>query len=438
MKELRDEIPSINFAELEEKVGINFSDKALLLQALVHTSYLNENPHFPLDDNERLEFLGDAVLDFVVGDYLYHRFPEMKEGELTWLRSSLVKGETLAQFARKLSLGDFLLLGKGEEESGGRERTSILGSAFEALIGAIYLDKDLDAVRSFLEPLIEPELDLLLQEAIGMDPKSRLQEFTQEWLGITPVYRTLDEKGPEHARTFVVGVFLGEKLWGKGEGHSKQQASMEAAQDALENLRRVSENDPSWRLPRRIRLSLLGLLPHLKGITRWALAGSIALVLQGVPLTPHDVNIVTDRRGAKLLNLRLKKFASSPLRWTENESFASLLAQFKIEGTRVEIMGDITIKSGKGLFRFNFWPYVRELPFAGQKVYVVPQEWELLVNLLIAKKEKAEAIACHLRSQGYDEAFLRKLLRSRALPTAVKEEVRKLLSEGLTNAPQKH
>ncbi len=437
MKDFHDEIPYINFAELEEKLGITFSDKALLLQALVHSSYPNENPLFPLDDNERLEFLGDAVLDFVVGDYLYHRFPEMKEGELTWLRSSLVKGETLARFARKLSLGNFLLMGKGEEESGGRERNSILGSAFEALIGAIYLDKGVEAVRDFLEPFIEPELDLLLQEAIGLDPKSRLQELAQEWLGITPVYRTLEEKGPEHARTFVVGVFLGERLWGKGEGHSKQQASMEAAQNALEALRRASENDPSWKLPRRTRLSLLELLPYLKGIPRWALAGSVASTLQGLSLTPHDIDIATDRRGARLLSLRLKKFATSPLRWVENEPFASLLAQFRVEGTRVEVIGDLRIRSGKGHLRFNLWDYVREIPFAGQRVYVVPLEWELLTSLIAGRKDRAETIARHLRSEGYDHALIRKLLRSRALTRAMKEEVIRFLGEGKAHAPQK-
>ncbi len=435
MKDFRDEIPPINFAELEEKLGVTFSDKALLLQALVHTSYLNENPLFPLDDNERLEFLGDAVLDFVVGDYLYHRFPEMKEGELTWLRSSLVKGETLARFARKLSLGNFLLMGKGEEESGGRERNSILSSAFEALVGAIYLDKGLDPVRSFLEPLIEPELDSLLQEAMGVDPKSQLQEFVQEWLGITPVYRTIEEKGPEHDKVFVVGVFLGERLWGKGEGHSKQQASMEAAQKALEALRKLSENDPSWKLPRRTRLSLLELLPHLKGIHRWALAGSTASALQGIPLTPQDIDIITDRKGARLLSIQLKKFTVSPLRWGESEHFASLLAQFKLEGAKVEVIGDLRVKGDRGYLRFNLWPFVREIPFAGQKVYVVPLEWQLLVNLIVGKRGRAETIAFHLRSEGYNQALVGKILRSRALSRAIKEEFLRLLGASRANAP---
>jgi ribonuclease-3 len=428
MKNNREEIFPINIAELEEKLGLTFADKALLLQALVHTSYLNENPSFPLDDNERLEFLGDAVLDFVIGDYLYHHFPEMKEGELTWLRASLVKGETLAQFARKISLGKFLLLGKGEEESGGRERSSILGSAFEALIGAIYLDKDLEAVRSFLAPFIEPELDLLLQEAIGMDPKSRLQEFVQEWLGITPSYQTLEEKGPEHAKSFVVGVFIGEKLWGKGEGHSKHQASMEAAQKAFEALRKIADKDPSWKLPRRIRLSLLALIPHLGKARRWVLVGSTASALQGLPLTPHDIDILTDRSGVRLLSSRLRKFITSPPKWKESEQFASLFAQFKVEGARVEIFGDLRIKSGKGTVRFNLWPYVREMPFAGQRVRVAPLEWQLVANALIGKKERVEIIARHLRSEGYDESLLRKILRSRSIPKAVKEEVLKSLA----------
>ncbi|MCS7285787.1 MAG: ribonuclease III [Anaerolineae bacterium] len=430
------ELPSINFAELEEKLGINFTDKALLLQALVHTSYVNENPSFPLNDNERLEFLGDAVLDFVVGDYLYHRFPEMREGELTWLRASLVKGETLAQFARKISLGRYLLLGRGEEESGGRERSSILGSAFEALIGAIYLDKDLDAVKTFLEPFIEPELDQLFLETIGMDPKSRLQEFIQEWLGVTPSYRTLEERGPEHARTFVVGVFLGEKLWGKGEGSSKQQASVEAARIALETLQKISEKDLSWKLPRRIRLSLLQLLPFLEKLHRWALAGSVALALYGLPLTPHDIDLVTDRRGARALSSNLGEFTLSPLRWKENEHFASLLAQFKVEGVRVEVIGDLKVKGEKSLISFNLWPHVRVLPFVWGKVNVVPLEWQLVVNIVAGKGEKAEMIARHLRSEGYDEALLGKILRSRAVTRAVREEVRSLLSKDRIYAPQ--
>jgi len=431
-----DEFFPINFTELEEKIGVVFDDKALLLQALVHTSYINENPSFPLNDNERLEFLGDAVLDFVVGDYLYHRFPEMKEGELTWLRASLVKGETLAKFARKISLGNFLLLGKGEEESGGRERNSILGSAFEALVGAIYLDKDLDAVRSFLEPFIEPELDVLLQETAGLDPKSQLQEFVQEWLGITPSYRTIEEKGPEHARTFVVGVFLREKLWGKGEGHSKQQASMEAARNALEALLRTSENDPSWRLPRRIRLSLLELLPRLKGV-RWALAGSTASALYGLPLSPHDIDILTDIKGAKLLSSRLRDFTISHLKTLEGEHFFSSLAQFKVEGVKVEIIGNLKVKGERGFLRFNFWPYVRELPFAGEKIQVVPLEWQLVVNLITGKKEKAELIAQHLMAAGYDKALLRKILSSRSLTRTMREKVYRLLNGDKAHAPQK-
>ncbi len=428
MKNNREEIFPVNIAELEEKLGLTFADKALLLQALVHTSYLNENPSFPLDDNERLEFLGDAVLDFVIGDYLFHHFPEMKEGELTWLRASLVKGETLAQFARKISIGKFLLLGKGEEESGGRERNSILGSAFEALIGAIYLDKGLEAVRSFLAPFIEPKLDLLLQEAIGMDPKSRLQEFVQEWLGITPSYKTLEEKGPEHAKTFVVGVFIGDKLWGKGEGHSKHQASMEAAQNAFEAIRKLSDKDPSWKLPRRIRLSLLALIPHLGKTRRWTLIGSAALALQGLPLTPHDIDILIDRSGLRILSTRLKKFIAVPPKWKESEQFASVFAQLRLEGARVEIFGDMRIKSGERAIRFNLWPYVREMPFAGSKVRVAPPEWELVASALLGQKEKAEMIARHLRSEGYDESLLKKILRSRSIPKPVKEEVLKSLA----------
>ncbi|RLC78340.1 MAG: ribonuclease III, partial [Chloroflexi bacterium] len=388
MKDAWEDVFSVDYEGLEEKLGFHFNDKALLIQALVHSSYVNENPLFPLDNNERLEFLGDAVLDFLVGDYLYHRFPEMREGDLTWFRASLVKGETLASFARKLGLGKFLLMGRGEEEGGGRERSTILGSAFEALVGALYLDKGLEAVRRFLEPFIEPELEHILREASKMDPKSHLQEMSQEWLGITPVYKTLKEKGPDHAKTFTVAVFIGDKIYGRGQGNSKHQASIEAAKAALRTLHRKMADDPSWRLPRRVRLALLEVLRHLKGIRRWAIAGSTASALSGLPITPHDIDIITDKKGARAISRRLEEFVILPLDWRENEQYASHFAQFKVEGVKVELMGDLRVKKDKTILRFNYWADVKEMPFGNSRVRVVPPEFQLVANLLIKGKEE--------------------------------------------------
>ena len=157
---------------IQSKLGLRFEDKTLLQRALTHRSYLNENPDHPLNDNERLEFLGDATLDFITAEYLYHRFPEMNEGELTSLRSALVRTEKLAEFSTKIHLGDYLFLGKGEEESGGRERPPILCGAFEALMGALYLDQGIQAVSDFYIPLIKPEIEEILETKSHKDSKS--------------------------------------------------------------------------------------------------------------------------------------------------------------------------------------------------------------------------------------------------------------------------
>lgn len=222
--------------EAEQALNVTFSNKALLQRALTHRSYLNENPDYPLEDNERLEFLGDAVLDFIAGEYLYHRFPEMPEGRLTNLRSALVRTETLAQFATQLNLGDYLFLGRGEEESGGRKRPAILCDAFEAFIGALYLDSGLDPVRKFVCALIDPALQPILALDTDKDAKSRLQEVAQSHYQLTPTYRTVQEEGPDHAKVFTVEAVIGGKSYGRGKGLSKQVAAQAAAQEALEVL----------------------------------------------------------------------------------------------------------------------------------------------------------------------------------------------------------
>lgn len=223
----------------ESAAGLSFADKTLLQRALTHRSLVNEAPDFLVGDNERLEFLGDAVLDFLVAEFLYHRFPEQSEGALTNMRAALVRRETLARFARQIDLGRYLLMGRGEEESGGRKRPATLCAAFEALVGAIYLDQDLTAVRNFIRPFIEPELDQVLQEALDKDAKSRLQEWSQAHLGATPVYRTTEERGPDHAKTFTVQVLIAGVVYGEGEGPSKQAAAQAAALRAYERLNRL-------------------------------------------------------------------------------------------------------------------------------------------------------------------------------------------------------
>lgn len=218
---------------LEERLGVEITDYALLSKALTHRSYLNENPDEVIEDNERLEFLGDAVLDFVVGAYLFQRFPEMDEGGLTTLRSALVRTKTLAAFARDLGIGTCLRLGYGEAESGGRERPATLCAAFEAVIGAIYLDRGLDAVQSLVEQLAEPALKRIMAKSLHKDAKSEFQVWAQGEYNITPHYRVIDAEGPDHAKTFTVEVLVGDEVWGVGKGSSKQTAAQAAAEAAM-------------------------------------------------------------------------------------------------------------------------------------------------------------------------------------------------------------
>jgi ribonuclease III len=220
-------------AELARRLGLSFANLSLLTRALTHRSYLNENPH-AMEDNERLEFLGDAVLDFVVGAWVYHHCPEMAEGDLTRLRSALVRNGQLAAFARHLELGRGLRMGHGEAASGGREREGVLGSAFEAVVGALYLDSGLPAVERFMAPLLQIVHERLVLRAEIYDPKSRFQEWAQsERLG-TPRYVTISSDGPDHAKVFEVEVRIKDQSYGRGSGPSKQVAAQVAAQSALE------------------------------------------------------------------------------------------------------------------------------------------------------------------------------------------------------------
>jgi ribonuclease III len=223
-------------AQLAERLGLTFGNLSLLTRAMTHRSFLNENSS-AVEDNERLEFLGDAVLDFVVGAWVYHHCPEMAEGDLTRMRSALVRNEQLAEFARQLDVGPAMRMGRGEATSGGRERDNLLGSTFEALIGAIYLDGGLQAVSNFMEPLLGSVRERVIMRAEIYDPKSRFQEWAQsEKLG-TPKYLTVGSSGPDHAKVFEVEVRIKDQTYGRGAGPSKQIAAQVAAQTALESLR---------------------------------------------------------------------------------------------------------------------------------------------------------------------------------------------------------
>jgi ribonuclease-3 len=217
----------------------SFNDSSLLRRALTHRSFLNEHPE-ELEDNERLEFLGDAVLDFVVGAFLYHRFPEMSEGRLTRLRAALVRTEQLAAFAAALEIGPLMRLGKGEEEGGGRQRVSLLCATFEAVVGAYYLDAGIDAVRAFVEPLLLPAAGQILHAEADVDSKSLLQEWAQAALGQTPRYHTVSATGPDHQKEFTVEVRLGGEVYGTGAGPNKQAAEQAAAQAALKKAGQAS------------------------------------------------------------------------------------------------------------------------------------------------------------------------------------------------------
>ncbi|MEX1071175.1 MAG: ribonuclease III [Anaerolineales bacterium] len=217
------------------RLALPISDKGLVTRALTHRSYLNENPG-ALEDNERLEFLGDAVLDFVVGAWLYSHFPEMSEGEMTRLRAGLVSTERLGAFGAKIQIGNALRMGHGEEESGGRHRQAMLCNAFEALIGALYLDSGIQAVEKFIDPLLSQASIEIRGGAGDRDPKSLLQEWVQARGQGAPAYRIVAESGPDHSKDFVVEVSVAGKAVARGEGRSKQSASKSAAKEALKKL----------------------------------------------------------------------------------------------------------------------------------------------------------------------------------------------------------
>jgi ribonuclease-3 len=218
---------------IEEKLGVAFKDKDLLVSSLTHRSYLNENRTFPLPHNERLEFLGDAVLELISTEYLYLHYNHA-EGELTNFRSALVNYRMLSEIASRLDLERHLLLSKGESKDIGRARQVILANAMEAVIGALYLDQGYDVAKEFILREIIVELPGIIKQGAYLDPKSKLQEIVQDRVGVTPAYRVMSESGPDHDKVFVVAVFLGDKKIGEGSGPSKQESEVSAAEDALQ------------------------------------------------------------------------------------------------------------------------------------------------------------------------------------------------------------
>ncbi len=215
-----------------KKLGIPIRNRELFQEAITHRSYLNEHRGYKLAHNERLEFLGDAVLELVVTEYLYTRFPN-PEGELTSFRAALVNGEMLSAIAGRIGLGDYLLMSKGEAKDMGRARMWLLANAMESVIGALYLDSGYDAAKAFITDKVLSELPKVIESGSYSDPKSRFQEMAQAKMGVTPSYRILKETGPDHDRQFVSGVYLGEEFVAEGTGLSKQESQRSAAEAAI-------------------------------------------------------------------------------------------------------------------------------------------------------------------------------------------------------------
>lgn len=224
----------MDLSKFEKSINIIFRDKELLKQAFLHRSYLNEHKEVSLPHNERLEFLGDAVLELVVTDWLYRNYPDKPEGQLTAYRAALVNSNTLSDLASELSMSDFLLLSRGEAKDKGRGRQYILANTFESVIGAIYLDQGYDVASRFIAEQIFPQAEEVIKKTLVGDYKSNFQHKAQELLSITPTYKTIAEEGPDHDKKFTVGLYLDENKVSEGSGRSKQEAEQSAAQAGLE------------------------------------------------------------------------------------------------------------------------------------------------------------------------------------------------------------
>jgi ribonuclease-3 len=221
------------FTVFEKSIGVTFKDKKILTIAFTHRSYLNENPNTGLEHNERLEFLGDAVLELIVTDFLYAKYKDEPEGMLTSYRAALVNATIIAEIALSLGMNDFLLLSKGEAKDTGKARQYILANTFEALLGAIYLDQGYDTAEKFVKEYLLPRVDEIVSKKLWRDSKSLVQEMAQEHVGVTPSYRVIQESGPDHDKHFVIGIFFGEEQIAEGKGKSKQEGEQQAAEAAL-------------------------------------------------------------------------------------------------------------------------------------------------------------------------------------------------------------
>jgi len=224
----------VDFFLFEKKVKIYFKDKDLLKQAFIHRSYINENPKMGLSHNERLEFLGDAVLEIVITEYLYNKYPDQPEGKLTAYRSALVNATILSEVASNLGMNNFLLLSKGEAKDTGKARQYILANTFESFIGALYLDQGYEKSKEFIKKMLIGYLDEIISKKLWRDAKSYVQEKAQEEFGFTPSYKVIKEFGPDHDKQFTIGIFFNDNMIASGIGKSKQEAEQKAAEKALE------------------------------------------------------------------------------------------------------------------------------------------------------------------------------------------------------------
>ena len=225
--------PIIDYDDLEKRIGVKFANRDLLKTALTHRSYINENREQNIENNERLEFLGDAVLELIISDHIYKKYPEKHEGELTAIRSALVRTESIAEESKKMGIGQYLLLSKGEEESGGKDKEYIIADLYEAVLGAIYLDKDYETAKEYVTRTILKKVDKVVEEELFIDPKTKIQELSQAKYKVTPTYTILKEEGPDHDKHFTIGLFLENKEIAQGVGTSKQKAEEDAARKAI-------------------------------------------------------------------------------------------------------------------------------------------------------------------------------------------------------------
>jgi ribonuclease-3 len=225
-----------SYQDLEKILGLEFKNKELLLNAITHRSYLNEHKEEAFDNNERLEFLGDAVLELIISDHLFHTYPDNPEGDLTSFRSAAVRTESLAEESRRMGIGEYLRMSKGEYESGGSDKDYLLANTYEAILGAIYKDQGYDVAKDFVFRTLVPKIKDIVENRLDIDCKTKIQELIQAKFKVTPTYEVIKEEGPDHDKKFVVGVMINDKVIGEGDGPSKQKAEENAASNGIKFL----------------------------------------------------------------------------------------------------------------------------------------------------------------------------------------------------------